>query len=421
MAIASRGATGVTAQGASNSTSVTLPVDVQTGDLMLAVSSYSGVTETLTTPSGWTVVSGPIDKGTAMRQYLLSKIATGTDASSTVSFAWTGNTAVRNTEVAIYSGTHATTPVHASASRVEATAGTTHASPTVNVTVGNCWLVEFCADRASPSSTSLTPPSGMTTRDTRSATGGGSITSAVADSGATVLTGTQGGDTWTGTVSSANAILWTVAIAPSSGTGGTATPDFTAGTATVNTPAVLTALGANPTPAAVTATTVVQPLIATVNATMQPDANPVPATVLTPTVSTALSARALPAQVATDPVLIGVPTVTTTSAVTVIPGVILRPAAVNPAAPGVPGSATATPLAIPVTALVQPPVLRASRVVPATAVQAVAVVNTPTIRTPAPPVWRVWNGTIEAVLTVVGVWDGSTLLTAANVEILKLG
>jgi hypothetical protein len=67
-----------------------------------------------------------------------------------------------------------------------------------------------------------------TQRDIQVGTGGGAMTVAAADSNGTVaISTTAGGGTWTGTLSTANAILWTVALLPlSTGapTGLTATP-----------------------------------------------------------------------------------------------------------------------------------------------------------------------------------------------------
>ena len=98
----------------------------------------------------------------------------------------------------------------------------------MNVTRAGCWIVEFAEDRGSPGSTTLTHGT-YTQRDIQVGTGGGSMTAAVADSNTTVsISTTAGGGTWTGTLSTANAILWTVALLPPATTGAptglTATP-----------------------------------------------------------------------------------------------------------------------------------------------------------------------------------------------------
>lgn len=418
MAIAFRDSTGVTGQASSNPP-VLLPATVQPGDVMLAVSSFSGTTQTLTTPAGWTALAGPIDKGTALREYLLWRIADGTDASSSVTFGWTANTAVRNTNIAIYSGADPTTPIHVSASKVETVAGTAHTSPTVTVAVVGCWIVEFCADRASPGSTSFTP-TGLVVRDTRVATGGGAITSAVADSDSTVSTGTLGGESWAGTVSTVNAILWTVAIKPNTATGATPTPSPVTAAATVLAPTITTAAPATPTPAAVTATASVGVLVANVTAMMLPDATQGTATINTPVVVVSTSARALPEAVTPFLLLVGEPVIATSSAATVAAPVVAARALVQSTAPDVPGSATPATSPVPVPATVLDPVLHVGQRVIVAAVIATASIPFPDIKHPTPPQWREWNGVSEQVLTVVGVWDGVSVVTAPVVEVIVL-
>lgn len=418
MAIAFRDSIGVTGQATSNP-SITLPSTVQPGDAMLAVAGFSGVTQTLNTPAGWTVVAGPIDKGTALREYLLVRVADATDANASVTFGWTSSTAVRNTNIAIYSGTDPTTPIHVSASKAETVAGTAHTSPTVTVSASGCWIVEFCADRASPGSTSFTP-TGLVVRDTRAATGGGAITSAVADTDTTVGTGTLGGESWAGTVSTVNAILWTIAIQPNTATGATPTPAPVAAAASIPTPTVTTAAPANPTPATVTGTASVGTLVATVTAMMLPDETTGVVTVPAPTVVVATSARALPETIAVGVLLVPTPVLSTTTAVTVAAPVVHTRALVQPAVPNVPGAATPTPDQIAQAVTVLAPVLHAGIRVVAGAVLAAASIPFPEIRRPTPPQWREWNGVAERVLTVVGVWDGVSVVPTATVEIVVL-
>jgi hypothetical protein len=233
VAIAFRGAAGKVTASTGTLTGVVLPGTVVAGDAMVAVASYSGSGQTLAgagaggAPTGWAVLSGPVTKGTSLTEYLLVKTATSGDAGATVLFDWSSAAAIRNTEVSIYSGCDTTTPVLASASFVETTAGTAHVSPTVSRgSITGCWGVEFFADRGSPGSTTITG-AGLTTRNTDLGTGGGSITSAVADANTTITGASGGGTTWTAQLSTANAILWTVVLQPpalTGPTGLTATP-----------------------------------------------------------------------------------------------------------------------------------------------------------------------------------------------------
>jgi len=227
VAIAFRAATGNKNEATGTDVLLTYPATIASGDAMLLRYALTGTTVTLVTPSGWTLLSGPIDKGTTNREYLLGRVANGTEAGNTLTVSASASSAnKRYAQLSAYSGTD-TAPFGTPASFVETTAGTTHAAPTVNVTTSGCWIVEFAEDRGSPGSTTLTHGT-YTQRDTQVGTGGGAMTVAVADSNGTVaISTTAGGGTWTGTLSTANAILWTVALLPlSTGapTGLTATP-----------------------------------------------------------------------------------------------------------------------------------------------------------------------------------------------------
>lgn len=227
MAIGFRAATGNKNETTGTDVVLTYPATIASGDAMLLRYALSGTTVTLVTPSGWTVLGGPVDKTTNCREYLLGRVANGTEAGTTLTLSASASSAnKRYAQLSAYSGCD-TSPFGTPSSFVETTAGTTHAAPTVNVTQAGCWIVEFAEDRGSPGSTGLTHGT-YTLRDTQVGTGGGSMTVAVADSNAAVaVSTTAGGGTWTGTLSTANSILWTVALLPlSTGapTGLTATP-----------------------------------------------------------------------------------------------------------------------------------------------------------------------------------------------------
>lgn len=232
MAIARRAVTGNKAEATGSDVVLTYPAGIVANDVMVLRWATTGTTITLNTPAGWTVVSGPIDKGTTNREYLLVRVANGTEAGNTLTLSASASSAnKRFAQLAAYSGVDTGTPILASASFVETASGTTHAAPTVNIaSVSGCWIVEFASDRGSPGSTSWTPPAGYTPiLDTQVGTAAGTLTTGMADSQAAVSPSTTaGGGTWTGTVSTANSILWTVALQPpatsGSPTGLTATP-----------------------------------------------------------------------------------------------------------------------------------------------------------------------------------------------------
>jgi len=228
VAIAFRAATGNKNEATGTDVLLTYPATIASGDAMLIRYAMAGTATTLNTPAGWTLLAGPIDKSTTNREYLLGRVANGTEAGNTLIVSVAASTAAkRYAQLVAYSGTD-TSPFGTPASIVETTAGTTHAAPTVNVTTSGCWIVEFAEDRGSPGSTTLTHGT-YTQRDIQVGTGGGSMTVAAADSNSTVsISTTAGGGTWTGTLSTANAILWTVALLPTATSGAptglTATP-----------------------------------------------------------------------------------------------------------------------------------------------------------------------------------------------------
>jgi hypothetical protein len=171
VAIGFRAATGNKNEATGTDLLLTYPATVASGDAMLLRYSLSGTTVTLVTPSGWTVLGGPIDKGTTNREYLLGRVANGTEAGNTLTISASASSVTkRYAQLAAYSGTD-TSPFGTPSSFVETTAGTTHAAPTVNVATANCWIVEFAEDRGSPGSTGLTHGT-YTLRDTQVGTGG---------------------------------------------------------------------------------------------------------------------------------------------------------------------------------------------------------------------------------------------------------
>lgn len=212
MAIAFRASTGGKNEATGTDVNLTYPSSVAIGDLILLTYWLSGTTVTAVTPSGYTLVDGPFDKGTSLRTYAFARVADGSEASTGLTVSTSASSAnKRYVNMAVYSGTDTTTPVQADQTFVEVTAGTGHAAPTVSVTGTGCWIVEAWGDRGSPATTSWTPPAGFTKRDEQVGTGGGALTTAMADTGP-VSAGVNGGETWTGTVSTATAIGWTFAL-----------------------------------------------------------------------------------------------------------------------------------------------------------------------------------------------------------------
>lgn len=228
MAIARVGSTGNKAEATGTDVVLTYPAGILAGHAIALRWATTGTTVTLNTPSGWSVLAGPIDKSTTNREYLLGRVADGSEAGNTLTLSASASTAnKRFAQLAAYSGT-GPSPFGTPASFVETTAGTTHASPTVNVTQTGSWLVQFASDRGSPGSTGWTPPAGTSLLDTQVGTAAGTLTTGMADSnGAVTVSTTAGGGNWVGTLSTANVILWTLPLIPltlSAPTNLTATP-----------------------------------------------------------------------------------------------------------------------------------------------------------------------------------------------------
>lgn len=214
MAIAFRASAGGKGEAPGTDVNLTYPATIAANDVILVFLYYAGTGVTGLTPSGFTLVDGPFDKSTVLRSYLFAKVAAGTEAGTTLTVSVSASTsAKRYVNLLSYSGTDTTTPLQTDQGFVEVTAGTTHTAPNVSVSGTGAWVVEAYADRGSPGSTGWTTPAGFTKRDEQVGSGGAAITCATADKGP-VSAGVNGGDTWTGTLSTASAIGWTVALNP---------------------------------------------------------------------------------------------------------------------------------------------------------------------------------------------------------------
>lgn len=86
---------GVTATGGSSSAAATIPSAIVAGDLMLLVVSFkaSFPGASINTPSGWSVVTGPVNMTGAVGQgAVYSRVSDGTDGGTTLTVTGTGAT-----------------------------------------------------------------------------------------------------------------------------------------------------------------------------------------------------------------------------------------------------------------------------------------------------------------------------------------
>ena len=183
------------ASAATNTTSlaVNLPSGTAENDVMIAAISVRPYTATITAPSGWTLVRR-VNFTTLQTSSLAvyRKVATSSEASS---FTWSfsGNTYAAG-GIQSFSGVDTSNPVN-----VENGQGTSeslsHATPSVTTTVANAMLVTA---HSFPSSTSWTPPSGMTEGfDVQYGSSGGPGQSIEANYGLQTVAGATGAKTAT--------------------------------------------------------------------------------------------------------------------------------------------------------------------------------------------------------------------------------
>jgi hypothetical protein len=178
--------------GNASTETLTVPAAVAAGDDMLLIAT--GVSAAApTAPTGWTLVGRSPTSTTSLTTALYSKVATGTDAGSSVSVGF-GAVTHGTVQLVDYRGTNAAGPVQQAV--VTATGNTTSVtSPTVAIAGSGCWVVTYWAAKSSVI-TSWSTPGSQVARGAANGSGSGRINSVVVDSGAPV-TGNAGGLTAT--------------------------------------------------------------------------------------------------------------------------------------------------------------------------------------------------------------------------------
>ncbi len=199
---------------------VNLPTGLQAGDtlvLFMTVNSLNG--GELATPTGWTLLQSK--DGTATRGRAWTKQATAGDlvAGASVTVTTTGTAIKDAMSVAAYRSAGGTSAVTASASTaMPSTATTSFAAPSVNVAQAGSWLVNSWSEKSSNDTTTWAAPASSTSRTSAVGTGGGKVSSLLADSNAPVATGTANGRTATTNVAGGNGQLFSVVVSPGTGT-----------------------------------------------------------------------------------------------------------------------------------------------------------------------------------------------------------
>ncbi|MET8908661.1 PKD domain-containing protein [Micromonospora sp. NPDC004551] len=189
---------------------VTVPPTVQPGDtllLLLSQNTHTGTGEP-TGVTGWTRLDR-LDGGYATTTAWW-KVAAAGDAGSAVRVALDSQ-AKGNLVVAAYRGVAPSAPVFARATDPASTA--TRTTPYAPVTADQSWAVSYWL-HGDAASTALTPPAGVEVRSNSSQTGGGRVTTLLADSGSSVPAGNYGGLAAVGAAASTTTTTWTFVLRP---------------------------------------------------------------------------------------------------------------------------------------------------------------------------------------------------------------
>ncbi len=197
----------------SSSTSVTIPATIKTGDALLLVVGWSiSSGQTLTSPSGWTMLGTQISDESQVASSLFYRIAQNGDGASAVPIVLSA-TASTTALLSCYGNTDTTNPIDVSLGAAEgAVAGTTHNAPSVTTTRQRDWLVTAAIDKANPHSTVWTQPSGFTLRTSAFNTGNPGVTGGIGDTNGKVVVGATGTKTWTADGSTSRAVMWSIAL-----------------------------------------------------------------------------------------------------------------------------------------------------------------------------------------------------------------
>lgn len=199
------------------------PAGVAAGDVAILCWSSSAA-QTTTVPSGF-VRAGSVTTSAGLRSEVYRRVCTG-DEGGSLQLSSSGINRQSATLV-VERGVSGAQPIDVFASRSEAAAGTSHASPPVTTVRADVIVYRFYSERSTNGTNNAVPGSGYAERADSGASGwgsGGTITAAAQESplvsrpaGATISP-----PAWTSGngFATANVVTWTVALRPSSATGG---------------------------------------------------------------------------------------------------------------------------------------------------------------------------------------------------------
>jgi hypothetical protein len=196
--------------GNATTETVTVPASVAAGNALVLVAT--GATGgPLTAPAGWTQVGTSSGAAASVTTTSWSKVATATDHGTNVTVTFPA--IVHGTvQLLAYSGTNATTPIVASASKATQVTGTSYATPTTNVPANGDVVISVWSAKSS-AVTGWSTPGGQAVRSVANGSGGGRVNS-VATDGGSATAGPAGGLTATTTGSAGAFAAWTIVLGP---------------------------------------------------------------------------------------------------------------------------------------------------------------------------------------------------------------
>ena len=201
------------AQGNLLSTFVTVPANVQAGDL-LVLSFTQNAARTVTDPTGlagWTLRGTQTGSADELRMSTWTKVAQTGDAGARVTVAVDARVKLALTLLA-YSGTSTSAPVVSYQGATETVNRAAHTSPGAPVVPAGSWVVSLWADKSSAATGTWAEPAGTSQRIEVWNDGAGRVSVLAADSAGPV-SGAQPGLTATAGSASAKAVAVTLVIA----------------------------------------------------------------------------------------------------------------------------------------------------------------------------------------------------------------
>lgn len=200
-----------TTAGNRSSHQVGIPDSVEAGDALVLFLAWNTAEPVSLPGAGWTEI-GARDAGTGMAGRAWAKTATADDAGSSVTV--TTATAMKSVmSIVAYRSTGGTAEVTGSAVGGSNTSGTSHATPSVEITGDGSWLVSAWSEKSGVEQ-AWTLPEGTVQRTTGAGPGAGKVSMVVGDSDGAVPAGMADGRTATTSSSVNRTVNFSVVVTP---------------------------------------------------------------------------------------------------------------------------------------------------------------------------------------------------------------